>query len=143
MHAHTATGDRCTHTGPESSESTNRGQFLIIPKFVYLAVVRFFTYKPPQTPLQKFLFLDSGENIQTVLIPLAGKRDGLFPEQSITSEYKNKYGERARSKPQSEEGKNLLGSVTAAVCFSCLSPYATYFLCIASLTNIFSSSSSF
>ena len=58
--------------------------------------------------IAKFLLLDveslKGGNIQTVLIPLAGKRDGLFPEQSLTSEYKNKHTERARAKPRNVEG---------------------------------------
>ena len=58
--------------------------------------------------IAKFLLLDveslKGGNIQTVLIPLAGKRDGLFPEQSVTSEYKNKHTERARAKPRNVEG---------------------------------------
>lgn len=68
-----------------------------------------------QNSIAKFLLLDSRENIQTVLIPLAGKRDGLFPEQSITSEYKNKYEERTRSKVRRE--KNLPGSLTAVCVF--------------------------
>lgn len=81
---------------------------------VYLAAGRFFTHKPPTLRCKISPFR---ENIQTVLIPVAGKRGGLFPEQSITSEYKNKYEERVRSKPQSEEGKNLLGRLTAVYVF--------------------------
>lgn len=97
QHAHTY-----THRS-ESRESTTRGQFLIITSLFILQRSGLHI-----NSIAKFLLLDSRENSQTVLIPVAGKRDGLFPEQSITSEYKNKYEELAALNPEEKREKTCL-----------------------------------
>lgn len=118
------------HTRARKLRVNKQGSVFNHPVFVYLAVVRFSHRNLPNST-SKFLFLDSRENVQTVLIPPAGKWDSLFPEQSITSEYKNKYEVRARASPQSEEGKNLPGSLTGLCVFPLFHQQLGHFCAVA------------
>lgn len=84
-------GDRCAHTQTVHKQ----GSALNWTRVAFLTLVWF--SQPPQLHLIFFFFFPFRyrEKIQTALIPLSGNRGGPFPEQSITCEYKNKYGARS------------------------------------------------
>lgn len=71
----------CNHGEGREIAVSDESRVFNHPCCVCLAVVRFSLVNLPNA-IAKLLLLDSRENSQTVLIPLAGKRDGLFPEQS-------------------------------------------------------------